>query len=241
MKLDVFFKPGDFPDAAGLTGQTAAVIDVLRATSSIVTALAAGCRRFLPVETLEEAATRKAELPDALLAGERQALPIPGFDLGNSPFEYTAAKVAGKTIIMTTTNGTVALRAARPAAAVYVAAYVNASAVAERLAADGRDAVLLCAGTRGRFSLEDMLCAGLIADRLAATAELSDTAMAAAAAYRGFKADAAAHVARSSHGSYLLTCGFAADIEYCLTADRFAVVPVYDGEFVTLPAKPGCS
>jgi 2-phosphosulfolactate phosphatase len=238
MKLDVCYKPADFPDAAGLAGQTAVVIDVLRATSSIVTALAADCRRFLPVETIEEAEDRKGQIPDALLAGERRALPIPGFDLGNSPFEYTAAKVAGKTIIMTTTNGTVALRAARPAAAVYVASFVNASAVACRLADLGRDAVLLCAGTRGRFSLEDMLCAGFIADRLTALAELSDTAMAAAGAYRGFQNDAAASIARSSHGSYLVSCGFAADIEYCLTPDRFGLVPVYDGEFVTLPGCP---
>lgn len=171
-----------------LAEQIVVVIDVLRATSTIVTALANGAKAVVPMLTPDEA--RSLAQPDDLLAGERGSLPLPGFALGNSPLEFTAERVAGKRIILTTTNGTRALLAAKGARRVLLASLLNMGAVADELKKDlARSAAFkgeafpvqgdnparedipgkvtfLCSGTRGRFSLEDTLCAGGIISRL---------------------------------------------------------------------------
>jgi len=209
------------------------VTDVLRATTSISAALSNGCQQLIPVATVEEAQAKKKNYPDALLGGERQAMLIPGFDLGNSPFEYSRGVVDGKTIIMTTTNGTLALKTAEEATKVYAGGFVNAAALSDRLSAEGRDVTLLCAGTHGRFSLEDALCAGLIAERLSGQAKLGDTALAVQAMYRDFRDDLAVRVALSSHAAYLVEIGFAADVGYCLQTDVFSVVPEFCDGVIT--------
>ncbi|MDR3591342.1 MAG: 2-phosphosulfolactate phosphatase [Negativicutes bacterium] len=233
MRINVCFTPQDYLRQTFVGGHSAVVIDVLRATTSITAALANGCRQFIPVATVEEAQTQKKDFPDALLGGERQARLIPGFDLGNSPFEYSRGVVEGKTIIMTTTNGTLALKTAEEAASVYTGSFVNAAALCDRLSAEGRDITLLCAGTLGRFSLEDALCAGLITERLSEKAKLGDAAMAVQAMYRDFCGDLAARVARSSHAVYLLENGFAADVGYCLQTDVFDIVPEFRDNVIT--------
>jgi len=210
------------------------VVDVLRASSSIIAAMANGCRQIVPVATLEDAQTRRRDYADALLAGERQAFPIPGFNLGNSPFEYSRTVVADKTIIMTTTNGTVALKAAAEAVNVYIGAFVNAAALCSKLAETKHDLVLLCAGTQGRFSLEDALCTGLIADRLSSNAKLSDTALAARAMYNDFCCgDFVKRIMESSHAAYLSKSGFADDVAFCLKTDIFEIVPEFSDGVIT--------
>jgi 2-phosphosulfolactate phosphatase len=154
--------------AGALEGGVAVVIDVLRATTTMIHALAAGCDAIIPCAEIDEARKVAESLPTgtALLAGERQGLPIEGFDLGNSPGDCTPANCSGKTLVMTTTNGTRAILASLEAARVLVAAFVNRSATVEALKADGRPIHLVCAGTDGQISLEDSMFAGSVAHEI---------------------------------------------------------------------------
>jgi 2-phosphosulfolactate phosphatase len=156
-----------------LRGGVACVIDVLRATSVMVHALAAGCKQILPCGEIDEAMKWKASLPSgsAILGGERGGLPIWGFDLGNSPADYMAPVCAGRTIVMTTTNGTRAILSSTDAEKVLVAAFFNLQATADELALEflkshGRPIHLVCAGTEGFISLEDTLLAGALTAKL---------------------------------------------------------------------------
>lgn len=227
MNLEVCLNPSDYRKE-NYRQSTAVVIDVLRATTCIATAFTNGCRQMIPVKTVEEAVAKKKELfPDALLTGERKGLLIPGFNLGNSPREYQPEVVKGKTVVMTTTNGTVALNKAANSLHVYTAAFVNAAAVCKKLQKNDSDVVILCAGIEGRFSLEDALCAGLLADRLSLNFRLSDTALAAQAMYLGYKDDLVNRMLVSSHAQYLVKIGFGQDIPLCLTHDVLDVTPTF--------------
>jgi phosphosulfolactate phosphohydrolase-like enzyme len=149
-------------------GECAVVVDVLRATTTLTVALGPGALRVLAAATPEQASALRAGHPGALLCGERGGLRIDGFDLGNSPFEYPVPVVAGRTLIFASTNGSQALLAAAAARRRLLAAFVNARAVVERLAGE-RAVVIVCAGSSGRFAIEDAGCAGLLCERLLAT------------------------------------------------------------------------
>jgi 2-phosphosulfolactate phosphatase len=150
-----------------LAGGTVVVIDVLRASTTIVHAMAAGARQVIPCLEVEEARRIAAGFApgEAVLGGERNGLPIDGFDLGNSPSEYTQKTVGGRTLVFTTTNGTRAMAVCRQAARVLIGAFVNAQAVCDRLAGEER-IHLLCSGTRGEVGRDDVLLAGLLVERL---------------------------------------------------------------------------
>lgn len=216
--------------AKGLAGATALVIDVLRASTTMITALGNGAASILPVADLDDARHRAAALGDgAILAGERGGDPPPGFDLGNSPLEFTRDRVDGRTIVMTTSNGTRALTAARGAAAVGVAAFVNAGAATAWAEAHGGDIVLICSGELGQPSLEDSACAGLIVARLAD--EIPDAVLTPAAAEaRTLGAEYAKDLPRlghdAPHARSLAAKGRGADLAACLALDTSAVVPV---------------
>jgi len=136
--------------------------------------------------------------------------------------------VADKTIIMSTTNGTVALHTTARAAKVYVGAMVNAAALCSRLITEAQDVVLVCAGTQGRFSLEDTLCAGLFSELLTGKAQMGDTTLASRALFREFsRRDMVQQVLESSHAAYLASLGFSRDVEYCLQVSLLSVVPEY--------------
>ena len=160
-----------------LAGATVVVIDVLRATTVITRALALGAREVIPCLEVEEARRIAAEFPagQALLGGERDGLKIPGFDLGNSPREFTPEICARRTFVFTTTNGTRAMNACHRAARVLIGAFVNLSAVAAALPAEGA-IHLLCSGTRGKITREDVLLAGAIVDRLMAAGKVAESA-----------------------------------------------------------------
>ena len=215
-----------------LAGASALVIDVLRASTTIVTALANGAASVEPVATVDEARARKAALgPAAILAGERHSDPPEGFDLGNSPLEFTAVRVRGRRIVMTTSNGTRALTAARHARAVGVAAFVNATAAATWACAQGNDVVLVCAGELGAPSLEDQACAGVLVARLAAeapAAALSAAARDAQALGQRYAKDLERLARDAPHALSLARKGREADIAACLTLDTTTVVPVLD-------------
>lgn len=218
-------------------GKTVAVIDVLRATTTIVTAMAAGASRVIPLLEVAEAKSRAAALGgEAVLGGERHGKRIDGFDFGNSPLEYTREKLAGKTLVFTTTNGTRAMLAARQASAIYVASFVNFSAICRELSAHD-EVHILCAGTDGDVTREDTLLAGAIADDAVALdpqTELNDEAEIAADAWRAAVTNLSGRVAlanamrHSRGGRNLIEIGHEHDIDLAAEIDRFDLTPRLD-------------
>ena len=227
--------------AGATAGGVAVVIDVLRASTTMITALAHGAAGIVPVADVDEARRLAGELgPRVVLGGERGGLRISGFDLGNSPREYTAERVAGQTVVITTTNGTAALHASRDAAEIVVGAIVNRRAVAEavrRLAGDQGVVHLVCAGTDGVVSAEDVLAAGAILDAAAADGRddaLDDAAREALAFFRRVAARGDVPAAlvvefcRSPGGANLVDLGMEADLPAAAAIDSLAVVPRLD-------------
>ena len=229
MRIEVAATP-DGLQAAAVAASTVLVIDVLRASTCIITALANGCEAIVPVASPEEARRRAAALDNALIAGERRGEPLEGFDLGNSPLEFTRGRVGGRVIVMTTSNGTRALVAARSAAAVGVAAFINYAAAAAWALARERDVLLLCAGERGARSLEDYICAGMLVERLAAAdpgATPTAEAERAAGAARPYGKDVGRLAQDSSWARHLAAVGRGRDVAACLALDTRALVPEY--------------
>jgi 2-phosphosulfolactate phosphatase len=229
VRVDVALTPAALAPAA-LAGASALVIDVLRASTSIVTALSNGCAGVVPVGDAAEARRRATATPGALLAGERRGEPLAGFDLGNSPLEFTPERVGGRLVFLTTSNGTGALLAVRAAAAVAVAAFVNLGAVAAWAVAGGRDVLVTCAGERGARSLEDEVCAGLLVDRVLAAcpaASAGPEAQVAAEQARPYATDLGRLARDSGWARYLVSRGRGGDVTACLTLDTFTLVPVY--------------
>jgi len=212
---------------------TVVVIDVLRATSSIVTALDNGAAGVVPVREADEAIVvmRRLGRERALLCGERESRLIAGFDLDNSPASFTRERVAGKTLVLTTTNGTRALLdAARGNGVVYCAALLNRAAIVERLIAAEGEALLLCAGSEGRLSFEDILCAGAIVDALVRHDKqlaITDAARAAATIYAANAKRLTTAIASGTHARELVEKGFAGDVASCAKIDVSGCVPLY--------------
>ena len=212
-----------------LRGGVAVVIDVLRATTTIVTALAAGCVCVRPCLEIDEARHLAGQFPagGVLLGGERDGSPLPGFDLGNSPREYTCSICRGKTLVLTTTNGTRALLHASAAERVLVGAFVNYSAVCEQLKQDTRPVHIVCAGSAGEVTLEDTLLAGAFVEYLSETSavRLNDAARLAWDCYEthGKVLEGALEV--SAGGVRLRELGYDEDIRAAARIDQFALVP----------------
>lgn len=208
-------------------GGAAVVIDVLRATTTMLHALAAGCRRILPCATIEESRQLAASLPagEALLAGERGGRPIPGFDLGNSPRECTPQRCRDRTLVMTTSNGTRALLHATNAERVLIAAFTNFSAVCEQLRDEKRPVNVLCAGDAGGVALEDALLAGALVGAIVRGGEaaLNDGALMALDAFerRGGYLEEALRL--TAGGARLRDLGYDDDVT---DAARVDVVPL---------------
>lgn len=237
-RFDVYLTPGEIAPV-DIADRVVVVIDVLRATSTIVQALSAGARAIYPVASIEEA-LRLANTfgrEEVLLCGERKCLPIDGFDLGNSPREFIPARVGGKTLVMSTTNGTAALSLVAGAARVYIASLLNLGAVVEALAAAGEDPVVLCSGRERHFSLEDATTAGLLARRLIEAREaewqLNDGARAALSLAERF--GASEEVFRTTVGGRaIIDAGLADDISFCARVDALDVLPVLHERTITL-------
>lgn len=221
-------------ESGDLAGGIAVVIDLLRASSTIVAALAAGAERVIPCGEVEESRQIAAQLPlgTVLLGGERGGVRIDGFDLGNSPAEYTPAIVRGKTLVFTTTNGTRALLRARGARRVIVAAFANINAAVRWLASESGPIHILCAGTDGQVTLEDVLCAGFIAQgvrRAVGGVDLADDSTRLAlnlSETRGSHYDSYLSVLRESRGGRnLIEIGLERDIELVARWDVAELVP----------------
>jgi len=230
MRVHVALTPAEFPDAP-LSGRVALAVDVLRATTASVAACDAGCRRVVPVPDAEAAEAMAArDGTDTVLAGERGGEALAGFHLGNSPAEFTADRVGGRTVVLTTTNGTAAMLAASRAAAAGLAALTNVTAAARWALEQDRDVSILCAGDNAAFSLEDTVCAGLLVGRLADAspgAVLSEGAQAALGLGRHYGTRLDRLAEDSSWARKLLRLGRAADVTWCLRTDVSLVVPVF--------------
>ena len=239
MRLEVFFG-GQQLAQSDIQGRVVLLIDVLRASTTVAVALANGARAVIPFESSDEVIDRakQFERTDVLLAGERKMHAIPGFDLGNSPREYTAETVEGKTVLLTTTNGTVALAGIQGARDVVVASYVNYSAVSTIIRAAGRgeaDVTIVCAGRDRQFALEDAACAGRFTRAVSrpSTIRLNDAAQACSMIDRRYGDRLDRLFEDSEHGRALAEAGFAEDLIVCANVDSHPVIPIYHDRQIT--------
>ncbi len=232
MKIEVFGRYMDVTEK-DMADKNVVVIDVFRTTSVIVTALERKAACIIPAQTVKEARKIGKSLgKDVLLAGERNALPIDGFHLDNSPFSYVEEKIRNKEIIMTTSNGTRAIRVGATGHALYIASFLNASAIVESLARQGREVCIICSGTLGAFSLEDGLCAGLIVSSLSKVeaVQVLDLGWALKELVE-HKIDTKEALEQGSYAyAKLMETGYTDDIEYCLQKDISRLVPYLDSD-----------
>jgi len=246
MKLDVVFAPAGLSPAEA-QGRTAFVIDILRATSAMCAAMSHGAKAIIPVASTEEALRLAQTIGsgDVLLAGEKDCVRIPGFHLGNSPLEMTEAAVRGRTLIVTTTNGTKALLACQGAAAVYPTAAANLTAAADKareVLERDRDLLVVCAGRDGSFALDDAYCAGrLVAAALESRRPrrgMNDAAIAALDLVRRYGEGWERPLVRSRAGRELIRLGFRDDVADAGRLDAYPVLPLFHERRVTLAAVP---
>ena len=240
MRVEVFF------GTTGLTanesaGRIVVVIDVLRASTTIATALANGARTVIPLDSSDEVVTRaKAfDRSEVKLAGERQMRPISGFDLGNSPREFTRETIEGKTVLLSTTNGTAAIAAVQSPRDVVIGSYVNFSAVLTMLRAalrGGTDIAIVCAGSEKQFSLEDAACAGRYVHhvtRRLPDVVLNDAALAGMLIDRRYSDNLLRLFSASAHGRALSEAGYGDDLADCAAIDSYPVIPIYQDRQIT--------
>ncbi|MBK9139409.1 MAG: 2-phosphosulfolactate phosphatase [Verrucomicrobia bacterium] len=238
--IEVLLTPAEFRElgARDVRQTTCVVFDVLRATSSMVTALAHGATSIHPAADIPEALRLREQIPDALLAGERDGLRITAgltggveFDLGNSPREFTRNRVLGRPIIMSTTNGTRALRACRGAQEVLVASLLNLGAVAAVLHRwQPADLLLICAGTVEQASFEDTVAAGALCDLLwpcYGRGDVADSAALARELYLRHADNVGPAIASHARNARRLLARpeLAADVAFCLRRDVFHLAP----------------
>ena len=245
-------------EADALNGGTAVIIDILRASSTMITTLHNGANRVIPCGTVDEAFRLREQSPNEsiMLGGERGGVRIQGFDFGNSPAEYSTAAVAGRTVVFTTTNGTKAILKASPAATILIGAFLNRAVIADRLLQEQRDTHLICAGADGTVTGEDVLFAGAVVDDLIGNNSpesevsrrwvLNDSAVMAWSLWRKKVADVAqggtdpadqhsvvcgrlALAMRDTQGGRnLVSLGYDSDIRLCSQLDQFRIIPKLD-------------
>lgn len=226
--LDICLSP-DLIRHQTLEGKVVVVVDILRATSCMTSGMANGVAEIRPFMHLDDCRKMKSE--GFLIAGERNGQKLPDFDLGNSPFDYMDEKVRGQKVAVTTTNGTLAIEKSKTADNILIGAFLNISAVANRIKELKKDVVIFCAGWKGRVNLEDTLFAGALMDDLGNTfTTANDAPLVALHSYRNMKDSLLDHVLSSSHALRLKRLNIERDIAYCMKRDEFNVVPeVVDG------------
>jgi len=234
--LDVLLKPGDIAPER-IRGKTIVVVDVLRASTSIVTALAHGAKKVIPCSTVEEAweAAKSEQQKDVLLCGERSGKRISGFDLGNSPLNYSNDHVRGKTIVFTSTNGSQMISIVKTGDAVIIGGFINSQAVVEFIIDSSRDCLFACSGSEGRFSLEDTVCAGMMIQKIEDQVgedniQKTDEALTAQILYQHHSSDLDGMIRNCQHGKYLQSIGFAEDLKLCISVDTLSEVPILQND-----------
>ncbi len=240
MKVFTYFSALE-AEADEVGADTAVVIDVIRATSSMVEALANGAKAIYPTVSTEDAIKLANSLgrEDTLLCGERKGLKIEGFDLGNSPREYTRDRVGGKRLVMSTTNGTRAFAAAHGAGRTVALSFLNLGAVADELVGTEGEIAVVCAGKDGRFSLDDALCAGLFLRLLGGRRAgdglvLDDASRTALSIAETYSLDAD-FLRSTAAGAALVDIGLGDDLPVCAERDRHAFVPELIDRMIRIP------
>ena len=228
--LEVCLTPALLP-LFNIEGSIVVVIDIFRATSSICYGIENGAEAIIPVAKVEECAAYREMGLDYLLAAERDGKVVDGFDFGNSPFSYTKEKVDGKTIVLTTTNGTHALHLSISAKRIVIGSFLNLTALCNWLKTQQEDILLVCAGWKNNFNLEDTLFAGAVAHQLGAGEyKYDDAAIAALDLYTLAKENLDGYLKKTSHSERLKQLGIEADIAFCLNVDTTTAIPVLDGD-----------
>lgn len=226
--IDVCFSP-DLIDSYELEGKIVVIVDILRATSCMVSGFANGVKGIIPVATLDEC--KQYQKDGFICAAEREGKQVDGFELDNSPFSYMNEKLKGKTICATTTNGTLAISKSMNAEKVIVGAFLNLSAIAIYLEHQPNDVIVHCAGWKGKVNMEDSLFAGALIEKLIHSHALNcDAPYMALTYYQGVKNELLSTVQNSAHAKRLSKIGINKDIEFCLEIDRFNVIPVLMGK-----------
>lgn len=226
--IEVCFTPALLP-LYNLKNSIVVVIDIFRATSSICYGIENGAEAIIPVATVEECRNYGN---DCLLAAERDGKVVEGFDFGNSPFSYTAEKVKGKTVVLTTTNGTHAIDESKKSAhQVIIGSFLNLDAVCSYLKTQEKDVLLLCAGWKKKFNLEDTLFAGAVVHQLNSEDYfLDDSSTAAEDLYILAQDNLEAYTAKTSHSERLKKLGIEEDIKFCLNVNTAKSIPVLVGD-----------
>lgn len=207
------------------------IIDIFRATSSICYGIENGAAAIIPVALVEECEAYRKKDNGYLIAAERDGKVVEGFDFGNSPFSYTKEKVEGKTIVLTTTNGTHALDLSRQAKKIVIGSFLNLTALCNWLKKQHEDVLLVCAGWKDNFCLEDTLFAGAVVAQLQAfDFKPDDPAIAAGDLFQLARHDLNQYLKKTSHSERLKKLGIEKDIEFCLQVDLTTAIPVLDGE-----------
>jgi len=231
MKINVVISPA-VVDELYFTGKTTVVIDVLRATTTIVYAISNGAKEIIPVGSVEFAMKASSSMfgGQTLLAGERNTKMVDGFNMGNSPTEFTSEKIGGKGIVLYTTNGTKAIVKSKYSTNVFIASFLNINAVAEHLIRLNENVEIVCAGRNNQLSLEDTVCAGkliqLISEKVE-NPELSDSSVAALALAKSHGKNLKKMMLGTDHGKILIENGFTDDIAFCAKTNTADVVPVF--------------
>lgn len=235
MKIDVILTAADIQPEK-IKDKIVVIIDVLRATSVMITALANGARGVYPYKDIESVLENSKKSKSFVLAGERKGLKIEGFDFGNSPLEYTKEAVEGKDMFMTTSNGTRAIEnSAKGSKKIFIGAFLNVESIVKKILKENDDTVIVCSGTDDNFSLDDALCAGEIIKRAKeknkdihltdiglAMKKLAETSLGIENTLEG-----------SRHFEYLKKIGFYGDMNHCFTMDMFDIVPEYKNGVIT--------
>jgi len=233
-QLEVCFSPANFPFYQNKENAVIVIVDILRATTAICTAFHYGVDKIIPVAELEEVYRYKQN--DYLIAGERDGNLIEGADFGNSPFNFMDDRVKGKTIVLTTTNGTQAVEMAKCCSEIWIGSFINLNAICNKLIEKNKDVLVLCAGWKNRFNLEDSLFAGALAELLQNKANFRlncDSAMASLDLWMLAKMNILAYIEKSSHRHRLKKMGLDDVLEYCFTLNLTDSIPVYkDNYFV---------
>jgi len=209
------------------------VIDIFRATSAIVTAFYNGVSKMIPVATVEEA--KEYQRNGFLAAAERDGEVMEGFELGNSPFGYMNNKVKGKTIAISTTNGTQAIEASRKSSKILIGSFLNIDVLCEYLLSQNKNVILLCAGWKNKFNLEDTVFAGAVVHKLTEDGSNTidcDSAIAAKHLYELAKGNLFDFLSDSSHRKRLAKLDLERDIKYCLTPNQCPIIPVMEGKYL---------
>ena len=235
--IDVLLIPEEIAHKE-LDNKLVVVVDILRASSTIVTALAQGCKRFIPIFSINEARNVVNDLKkeEVLLCGERKGVKIQGFDLGNSPCEYTRKIVKDKKIVFTTSNGVKTMEMIGNTSKIIICSFLNLKAICNYCLNFNGDIVVVCSGKNGMFSLEDAVCAGMLFDSLKKKSlkliPETDANITVQTLYKKYANNILRMLKNSQHGQFLEGIGLESDLEYCSSVDVFNIVPILKDKMI---------